>query len=123
VIHHIGGGSGRSPALASLQAVNRVRYGERYRPRPYAATYRAIAALAEALRAYDPDHRRTLWILLRRDRWRELPRATVTARKNPAVAGQPANPAEEFARRAGSFVNRTDDTLSATVRQRRTGPR
>ncbi|MBU8823748.1 glycosyltransferase family 2 protein [Mycolicibacterium goodii] len=78
VIRHIGGGSGRSPSLATLQAVNRIRYVERYRNRSYAVVYRAIAAIAEVLRAYDRDHRRTLWTLLRRDRWGALPHATVS---------------------------------------------
>ncbi|WP_049744739.1 glycosyltransferase family 2 protein [Mycolicibacterium goodii] len=100
VIHHIGGGSGRSPSLATLQAVNRVRYVERYRSRPYAAAYRGIAALAEALRARDRDHRRTLWTLLRRDRWSALPHATVAVgAAAPADLHCAEQPAERTARR------------------------
>ena len=85
VVQHSGAGSGTSPALSSLMAVNRVRYVERHHRRLYAATYRVVAVLREALRARDPVHRRTLGMLLRRDRWRELPRATVvTAEPRPA---------------------------------------
>jgi GT2 family glycosyltransferase len=81
VVQHSGAGSGTSPTLTSLMAVNRVRYVERHHRRPYAATYRGVVALCEALRARDAVHRRTLWMLLGRDRWRELPRATVVTEK------------------------------------------
>ena len=80
VVQHSGAGSGTSPALSSLMAVNGVRYVERHHRRLFAATYRGVAALREALRARDPVHRRTLGTLLRRDSWRELPRATVVRR-------------------------------------------
>jgi GT2 family glycosyltransferase len=77
VVEHKGAGSGTSSAQSRLMAVNRVRYVERHHGRLYAATYRWVAALSEALRARDPVHRQTLSTLLRRDRWRELPSATV----------------------------------------------
>ena len=87
VVQHSGAGSGTSPALSSLMAVNRVRYVERHHRRPYAATYRGVVALGEALRARDPVHRRTLGILLRRNRWRELPHATVGTAQPPTADG------------------------------------
>ena len=77
LVQHSGAGSGTSSALSTLMAVNKVRYVERHHRRPYAAAYRAVVALHEARRARDPAHRRTLGVLLRRDRWHELPRATV----------------------------------------------
>jgi GT2 family glycosyltransferase len=76
VVKHRGGGSGVSPALATLMAVNRVRYVETHHGRPYSALYRAVVALAESLRSYDAVHRRTLAIILNRRRWQELPKAT-----------------------------------------------
>lgn len=75
VVRHRGGGSGISPALATLMAVNRVRYVETHHGRVYSALFRAVVALAEALRCYDAGHRRTLAVILNRRRWRELPRA------------------------------------------------
>jgi exopolysaccharide biosynthesis WecB/TagA/CpsF family protein len=76
VVKHRGGGSGTSPGLAALMAVNRVRYTERHHGRAYSALFRAVAALAESLRSYDADHRRTLAVILNRRRWQELPQAT-----------------------------------------------
>jgi exopolysaccharide biosynthesis WecB/TagA/CpsF family protein len=76
VVKHRGGGSGRSHALATLKAVNRVRYIERYHARAYSALFRGVVALAEALRSYDPVHRRTLAVILNHQRWQELPQAT-----------------------------------------------
>jgi GT2 family glycosyltransferase len=76
VVQHRGGGSGTSPALATLKAVNRVRYVDRYHGRPYSALFQMVVALAEALRSYNAVHRRTLGVILNRRRWQELPRAT-----------------------------------------------
>ncbi|GES40712.1 glycosyl transferase, group 2 family protein [Rhodococcus aetherivorans] len=75
VVQHTGGGSGTSPALAALMTVNRIRYIERYHGRVYAAAFRVVAALSDALRARDPVHRATLGVVLHRKRWGELPRA------------------------------------------------
>lgn len=126
VVHHIGGGSGRSPALATLQAVNRVRYVERYRNRPYAVAYRAIATLAEALRAYDRDHRCTLWTLMRRNHWSELPHATVTAGNTTSADRRVLGRSDDFAERAGSSCDRSVATRrnhAGRVGEPRTGTR
>jgi exopolysaccharide biosynthesis WecB/TagA/CpsF family protein len=76
VVTHRGSGSGTSHELATLLAVNRVRYIERHHGRVYSALFRAVVALAEALRSYDAVHRRALAIILNRRRWQGLPRAT-----------------------------------------------
>ena len=76
VVRHRGGGSGTSPALAALMAVNSVRYVERYHGWAYSALFRAVAALGEALRSYDAVHRRTLAVVLNRRRWQQLPQVT-----------------------------------------------
>jgi exopolysaccharide biosynthesis WecB/TagA/CpsF family protein len=76
IVIHRGGGSGRSPALATLKTVNRVRYIERYHGALYSALFRAVVAVAEVLRSYDAVHRRTLGVILNRRRWQELPQAT-----------------------------------------------
>ncbi|WP_171061676.1 glycosyltransferase family 2 protein [Rhodococcus zopfii] len=75
VVRHRQGGSGTSPALAALMAVNRVRYAELHHGPAYAALFRTVVALAELLRSYDPPHRRTLAIVLDRRRWSGLPQA------------------------------------------------
>jgi GT2 family glycosyltransferase len=74
VVAHSGKGSGSSPALASLMTVNRVRYVERHHGRLYSGLFRATVVLAEALRSYDPTHRRNFATVMDRRRWRELPR-------------------------------------------------
>lgn len=75
-VRHRLGGSGTSAALAALMAVNRVRYVELRHGLLYSALFRAVVALAEALRSYDPVHRGTLAIVANRRRWRDLPCAT-----------------------------------------------
>lgn len=76
VVQHRSGGSGTSPALAALMAVNRIRYVERHHRRFYSTLFRTAVALGHALRCYDTLHRQTLGYVLRRNRWRELPHAT-----------------------------------------------
>ena len=73
VVKHRAGGSGRSPDLAALQAVSRIRYIETYHGSAYAKAFRAVVALRHALRSYDPVHRHILGFVLRRKRWPELP--------------------------------------------------
>jgi GT2 family glycosyltransferase len=75
VVEHRLGGSGTSPALAALMAVNRVRYVEMHHGRAYSVMFRAAVALGEVLRSYDGTHRRTLAVVLSRRKWSELPKA------------------------------------------------
>jgi N-acetylglucosaminyl-diphospho-decaprenol L-rhamnosyltransferase len=70
---HEDGGSGRSPALIALMAVNRVRYYEKYHRRPATSFFRATVILHSLLRAADPSQRAALRALLRRSRWHDLP--------------------------------------------------
>lgn len=76
VVRHRLGGSGTSPALAALLAVNRIRYVELYHGALYSGLFRTVTALAHAVRSYDPVHRKTFVVIANRSRWRELPRAT-----------------------------------------------
>jgi len=75
-VQHKGAGSGTSPSLNTLMAVNRVRYAERHKNRVQAILFRGAVVLAETARSYDPKHRRTLGIVLSRERWGDLPQAT-----------------------------------------------
>lgn len=79
IVSHRQGGSGMSPALGTLMAVNRVRYIELHHGRLYSSAFRVMVAMGEALRAYDPVHRRRLGFVLDRKRWGDLPRATRSA--------------------------------------------
>ena len=68
--YHRGGGSGRSSALLSLNAVNRIRYMEKRGSYPRA--YRAAVILHELLRSHDRGHRTALRWVIRRSRWPAL---------------------------------------------------
>lgn len=72
-IVHRGGGSGVSPDLVALSAVNRIRYFRKYHSRLASAVFRATVILAELLRAYRPCDRRALWALLSARHWSQLP--------------------------------------------------
>jgi N-acetylglucosaminyl-diphospho-decaprenol L-rhamnosyltransferase len=78
---HEGGGSGRSPALGALMAVNRVRYYEKYHRRPATSVFRAVVTLHYLLRSGSVDQRVALKALIKRSRWRTLPGGT----RDPAV--------------------------------------
>jgi GT2 family glycosyltransferase len=70
---HEDGGSGRSPELGALMAVNRVRYYEKYHRRPATSLFRGVVALHYLLRSADPHQRAALRALIRRSRWHDLP--------------------------------------------------
>jgi GT2 family glycosyltransferase len=72
-VRHEDGGSGRSPALGALLAVNRVRYYEKYHRRPTTSLFRAAVVLHYFLRSADPGQRVALSALVRRSRWQDLP--------------------------------------------------
>ena len=71
--YHEEGGSGRSPALGALMAVNRVRYYEKHHHPPATTLFRTIVILHYLLRSADPDQRVALGALVRRSRWPGLP--------------------------------------------------
>jgi GT2 family glycosyltransferase len=65
-VRHESGGSGRSPALAALLAVNRVRYFAKYHRGPARHVYRATIALQHLLRCSDANERASLGAVCRR---------------------------------------------------------
>lgn len=70
---HRQGGSGQSPDLAALMAVNRIRYYEKRHGRARSVMFRGVVVLHELLRGADPVHRRSLRFVLRRSSWSRLP--------------------------------------------------
>lgn len=74
VVRHAGAGSGSSPDLTALLAVNKVRYAAAVRG-PGAASAVWFAGLTNSiLRAVEPGHRRAAALLLRPWSWRFGPR-------------------------------------------------
>lgn len=76
VVTHVIGGSGQSPRLAALMAVNKLRYYRRWHGRLASAAYRAVLATHELLRSGRPENRAALKALLSEQSWATLPRAT-----------------------------------------------
>ena len=76
-VHHEEGGSGQSPALRALLAVNSVRYYEKYHRRPATSVFRALVALRYLLRSAGGSqvNRAVLRTLISRRRWGDLPGA------------------------------------------------
>ncbi|HEX3962333.1 MAG TPA: glycosyltransferase family 2 protein [Trebonia sp.] len=69
-VRHRGAGSGRSPALLALMAVNRVRYFEKNGKS--VKVLRALVLLNSLLRMADPGHRAALSAVSRRSSWEPL---------------------------------------------------
>jgi GT2 family glycosyltransferase len=87
VVHHSQGGSGSSPALDALLAVNRVRYARKHAPRA-AGAVRAAAILGSALRAgRSAGHSAALRHLVRASTWSSLPAARRDRSDTPAQPG------------------------------------
>ena len=76
VVEHRQGGSGVSPELLALMAVNRIRYVEKYHGPVYSAAYQTAVQLHELLRSADPRHRTALRVVGDRSSWDVLPHAT-----------------------------------------------
>lgn len=70
-VRHIGGGSGQSPALTALMAINRVRYFEKYHGRTASVFFRVAVALHGVVRCQDAGQRLAIRSLMRRSRWDE----------------------------------------------------
>jgi GT2 family glycosyltransferase len=92
VVQHRLGGTGSSPALAALLAVNRIRYVEQYHGALYCTAFRLMVVLAEVLRSYDTTHRQALAYIANKSRWPALPRASegVAAQQIPGPRGRGA---------------------------------
>ena len=94
-VWHRGAGSGQSPALLALMAVNRIRYFEKYgRPN---RVLRALVLLNQFVRLASPGHRAALLAVLRRSSW------------EPLIARLKA-------RSAGADVGENGETFSTTFR-------
>lgn len=89
---HRRGGSGQSPELSALMAVNRVRYAELHRSPGYAAVFGSMVLLAETLRIGGAGHRLAVRTLLAPGRRRFLPMADGRAVPHPPAGASPIPP-------------------------------
>jgi GT2 family glycosyltransferase len=76
VVCHHGGGSGSSPDLLALMAVNRVRYYRSHHGRARSRLFSWSVAVGHLLRGWSSAHRRTLAAVVRPGTWTQLPHAT-----------------------------------------------
>ncbi len=83
VVAHRGGGSGTSPQLVALSAVNRVRYADKWHGRTAAVSTWAVAILHGLLRANRLEERAALRALTSARALRRLPSASTAAGGRP----------------------------------------
>lgn len=86
---HEGGGSGKSPGLNALMAVNRIRYIRKYHSPAYSAVFRAAVILSELLRCWKPERRGVLRTVLDEATWTALPGPSKDAGNRRDTSGIP----------------------------------
>jgi len=99
VVRHRQGGSGASPQLEALMAVNRVRYARKHFSRIGAAVFTSLVVAHEAARSYMPEHRLALRSVLSRRVRETLPGPTPT---RVASDDAPARSVTAAPRRSGA---------------------
>ncbi|MES2094824.1 MAG: WecB/TagA/CpsF family glycosyltransferase [Actinomycetota bacterium] len=116
VVRHEQGGSGTSAELATLMAVNRVRYVRKIHGRRYAGAFRSVVILHELMRARERDHRDRLRVLLRERSWDALPQAS---RLPSGAVGIPIGSVLIPAHNEAGVIGRTLRPLAAAARSGR----
>lgn len=97
IMTHSGRGSGASPALNALMAVNRIRYVRKHHHPAYSGAFRAAVVLAEALRLFKPGREGLLRIVANESTWAELPAAAERKRAGAVASGTAIIPAHNEA--------------------------
>lgn len=85
---HSRGGSGSSPELTALMAINRVRYARAHHSRAYAGGIQAAATLGTLARIYKKGEREACLALMGLHSWDRLPHAVAAPRPDVAPASQ-----------------------------------
>jgi GT2 family glycosyltransferase len=79
-VRHVRGGSGTTPALGALLAVNRIRYYEKHHGRAMSSVFRTAVQIHYLLRSRSLEDREAFKAVCRRSRWSRLPRAEADER-------------------------------------------
>lgn len=116
VVRHVQGGSGTSAELATLMAVNRVRYARKHRGSGYATVIHGVVIFHELMRSWQRDHRDRLRVLLDERSWIALPQAS---RLPVGSAGTPIGSVVIPAHNEGRVLGRTLRPLAAAARSGR----
>ncbi|MFF1879656.1 glycosyltransferase family 2 protein [Leifsonia sp. NPDC058230] len=88
---HIGGGSGRSPRLAALLEVNRIRYFSAHHSRLATALFRSAVALQYLARSWKRENQFVARVVCTRSLWATLPPA-LEPQQQPAAPAAPPMP-------------------------------
>ncbi|MEQ4565690.1 WecB/TagA/CpsF family glycosyltransferase [Paenarthrobacter sp. CAP02] len=112
---HERGGSGSSPQLTALMAVNRVRYASKYFPSARLGAFTAVVLAGELVRMGKPGHREAAFAVGSRRRWEGLPHAT---RATTAALGGGPPPAGAViipAHNEAAVIGRTLESLGGVL--------
>ena len=116
IVRHVQGGSGTSAELATLMAVNRVRYARKHRGSGYAMGIHGVVIFHELMRSWQRDHRDRLRVLLDERSWIALPQAS---RLPVGSAGTPIGSIVIPAHNEGRVLGRTLRPHAAAARSGR----
>lgn len=105
---HERGGSGTSPQLTALMAVNRVRYAAKYCGGGRLVAFRAVVLASDLVRFHKPGHREAFFAVASRRRWGSLPQAT---RDKPSGGNPPSGAVIIPAHNEAAVIARTLDSL------------
>ncbi|WP_255470884.1 WecB/TagA/CpsF family glycosyltransferase [Pseudarthrobacter sp. B4EP4b] len=114
-MRHSRGGSGSSPALDALMAVNRIKYVRKYHSAGYSRGFRAAVVLAALLRLPRPQGGKVFGMVCRERRWEGLPRATGYPAPVEHLRGFPAGAVIIPAHNEAAVLRRTLDALTAPL--------
>lgn len=113
---HERGGSGTSPQLTALMAVNRVRYAAKYSAPGRLKVFTGVVLAAELARVTKPGHREAAFAVGSRGRWERLPHATrataESVRGGPFPTGAVIIPAHNEAAVIGRTLESLREVLS-----------
>ncbi|MFC7403018.1 WecB/TagA/CpsF family glycosyltransferase [Citricoccus sp. GCM10030269] len=116
VMMHAGSGSGSSPQLTALMAVNRLRYVAKYHPEPIPSLYRLAITLHETLRSHRPERRGVLRAVCDEARWDTLPGPTATQYPAKVLTGFPRGAVIIPAHNEAAVISRTLAALDPVLR-------
>jgi exopolysaccharide biosynthesis WecB/TagA/CpsF family protein len=114
-MRHSRGGSGTSPSLDALMAINRIKYVRKYHSAGYARRFRAAVVLAALLRSPQPHGRELLATVCRERRWERLPHAAFYPAPIEPPLGFPAGAVIIPAHNEAAVLRRTLEALAVPL--------
>lgn len=112
---HSRGGSGSSPALDALMAVNRIRYVRKFHSSLYSQAFHCAVILSALLRAFKGEHRVVLSTVLRRKLRARLPKAAMYVAEETARPSFPAGAVIIPAHNEAMVIGRTLQALKPAL--------